>query len=226
MRQPVSLVPLVLSMRYCKCITAVFKLDLKIAGVRAVCHLPPLCAPQNARFVCWEPLPGGLSQTFQRTIADAVAIRERKFAFAVKTRKPEMNPERFIPGRGHLFCDTQAYYKEKDRLVDEVLIGIVSGIAHSHRNGITGNYFFTILERGSTIKPVGFLRPVVVAGTCYERTDVAIAEENVAELVMVRGIAASCSIKKNTGVRTSRIGVHTGKVVIRKPHRIQTGISC
>ena len=99
------------------------------------CHLPPLCAPQNARFVRWEPCRG-LSQTFQRTIADAVAIRERKFAFAVKTRKPGMNPERFIPGGVSLFCNTR-YYKEKERLVNNVVAGGFSGASESHSRCVT-----------------------------------------------------------------------------------------
>ena len=60
----------------------------------------PLVRPAERAVCLLGAVAGGLSQTFQRTIADAVAIRERKFAFAVKTRKPEMNPERFIPGGG------------------------------------------------------------------------------------------------------------------------------
>ena len=50
-----------------------------------------------------------------------------------------------------------------------------------------------------------------------------ISEEDVAEFVMVCRSRASCStIKKNTGIRTSRVGVHTRKIVVCKTHRIQT----
>lgn len=122
--------------------------------------------PRRTRGLSVESRAGGLSQTFQRTIADAVAIREKKFAFAIKTQKPEMNPERFIPGRGLLFCDTQAYYKGKDRLVDAVGLIVVCGLTFSHFHSMALIVEFDLaIAKIFILAPIGFFSPVVVVSS-------------------------------------------------------------
>ena len=112
----------------------------------------PLVRPAERAVCLLGAVAGGLSQTFQRTIADAVAIRERKFAFAVKTRKPEMNPERFIPGGVSLFCNTR-YYKEKERLVNNVVAGGFSCFTESHCYSLTFNFNAAILDSAAMDSP-------------------------------------------------------------------------
>ena len=150
------------------------------------------------------PRNGDLSRVWIHSDADCSAIRPDKRrgvgirAFALKIRKPEINPERFIPGGVSLFCNTR-YYKEKERLVNNVVAVGFSCSTESHCYSLTFNFNAAILD---SVSPVGLLGPVVGASTGNKGRNVSIAEENVTELVVVRGSISRTrsTVKEDTGV--------------------------
>ena len=127
-----------------------------------------------------------------------------------------MNPERFIPGGVSLFCNTR-YYKEKERLFNDVGAIGFSFATESHGYCVTGDSALTVLDRTS---PVGLLGPVVGACAGNKGRNVSIAEENVTELVVVRGgiggAGSGTAVKDDTGVGTRGVRVHAREVVIGK----------